>query len=669
MSPARRLGIVSLMMRRWIVPFFSCLALVAACDEETPPPADAGDGPDASGPVEDLLREDCDALVPEFCALPMPSDYWLADDASTASGHRLALGPTTLPRSKVRRMQHVDPTPFNERDGWSVNGSILAYFEGATATGLPSPLSIARSLEPDSPTVLMNAETGERMPHFAEIDESVSDESAPRAFIIMPVVPLDHATRYIVAIRGVVDEGGAPVETRATFRALRDGEDTDVATIDARRAHFEEIFATLSDAGVARDDLQLAWDFTTASLEDDTGWMLSVRDQALAIVGAAGPAFEITQVEEFTEAENAHIRKRVRGMMTVPLFMDRAEAGALINLGPDGVPEQNGTADYPFVINIPRSASADNPMHPIQYGHGLLGSGEQANAGWLAEFGNQNGFIPFGVDWIGMAESDVASITIALANGTLHDFRTVPERLIQGVVNGLLAMRMMLGGMADDEHFQDGGRSIIDQSAGFYTGDSQGGIFGATYMAITTDVERGILGVPGQPYNLLLNRSVDFDPYRSLLDNAFDDGVQLQIALTTIQQLWDRAEPGSYSRHIMNDPLPGTMSHQVILQDAMGDHQVTTLGAHIMARAIGAVTIQPETRPVWGIEEVAPPHVGSALVEFDFGLEEPVINIPPSDGSDPHGAVRRNPRALEQTLHFFRTGEIIHTCDGVCDPE
>jgi hypothetical protein len=31
--------------------------------------------------------------------------------------------------------------------------------------------------------------------------------------------------------------------------------------------------------------------------------------------------------------------------------------------------------------------------------------------------------------------------------------------------------------------------------------------------------------------------------------------------------------------------------------------------------------------------------------------------------------VRRNPRALAQSLHFFETGEIIHTCDGVCDPE
>ena len=48
-------------------------------------------------------------------------------------------------------------------------------------------------------------------------------------------------------------------------------------------------------------------------------------------------------------------------------------------------------------------------------------------------------------------------------------------------------------------------------------GDSQGGIFGGTFMALSQDVERGAVDVYGQPYNLLLNRSVDFDPYLALL--------------------------------------------------------------------------------------------------------------------------------------------------------
>ncbi len=649
---------------------FCCLCLLLFGCDESPPVT-----PDAGPPVEDPLRADCEALNPEFCALPWPSDYFLAEDPSTATGRRIAVGPTTLPRTKVRTRAHIDPTPLSTRDGWSVNATILAYLPGATVSGLPSPATIASSIDPASPTVLMRADTGERVAHFSEIDESVGDPSAPRTFMIRPVVPLEHGTRYIVAIRHVVDASGSAIAPSDVFRALRDNTEYDLDYVRDRRAHFESLFSTLETNGVARSDLQLAWDFTTGSLETDTEWMLHVRDAALAAVGAAGPPFRIEMIEEFTVDQNADIARRVHGQMTVPLFLtDGGAPGSFLNFGPDGMPAQNGTAEFPFVVNIPRNASPTNKMRPIHYGHGLLGDRFQANAGWLAQFGNANRFIPFGVDWIGMFEQDVGPITIAMSNGDVHDFRMVPERLVQGIVNFALAMRMMLGGFGDDPRIQVDGQSIIDTTeGGFYTGDSQGGIFGGTYMAIATDVTRGILGVPGQPYNLLLNRSVDFDIYLSLLRISFADGVDIQLVLNYMQQLWDRADPGSYTRHIMNDLLPNTPRHQVILQPAIGDHQVTTLGAHIMARAIGAVTIAPQTRPIYGILEVdtsATPHLGSAIVEFDYGLPpEPLTNVPLREGDDPHGQVRRNPRALEQTLRFFNTGEIVHTCDGICDPE
>jgi len=742
-------------MSRTSICLLTALMFTCGCDESTTGGTDAGPVLADAGPGEDLFRDDCESLVPEYCAMPFPSDYWLTEDASSRTGRRVNLGATTLPRAQVPPRRSPDPTPMNARDGWSINGSILAFLPNASRDGLADPDHIEDSLSMGSPTVLINTTTGERVPHFAELDFSMrcpagfgdcdgdvingceTDLFGPnncgscgttcnagmvcstnlcraecqagqtlvdgacvdsvrvaqcggsgfpcieptprRALIVRPVVPLDHETRYVVAIRNVMDVGGAVIPPTETFGALRDGTPSEVATIESRRDHFEEIFTTLEGAGVSRSDLQLAWDFTTNSLEDDTGWLVSARDQALEAVGMDGPEFRLIRegelgseppIRDFTMEENANIRRRVNVAMTVPLFTDIPDQNARLNLDADGMPAINGTAEYYVVINIPRSATPDNPARPIQYGHGLLGTRYQANAGWLAEFGNTNGFVPFGVDWKGMAEEDVGPITIALARGTLHDFATVPERLVQGITNALLAMRLMLTGIGTHETFQMDGRSVIDTSAGFYTGDSQGGIFGGVYMALTTDVERGILGVPGQPYNLILNRSVDFDPYLALLRQAYTEGPNIQLSLAAIQMLWDRAEPGSFTGHIMNDPLPGTPSHQVILQPAMGDHQVSTLGAHVMARAIGATTIAPQTRPIWGVEEASGPHMGSAIVEFDYGLPaDPIFNIPQRAGSDPHGSVRRNPRALEQTLHFYETGEIIHTCDGGCDPE
>ena len=41
--------------------------------------------------------------------------------------------------------------------------------------------------------------------------------------------------------------------------------------MDARRAHFEQLFDTLKRAGIKRKDLYLAWDFTVASREGLSG--------------------------------------------------------------------------------------------------------------------------------------------------------------------------------------------------------------------------------------------------------------------------------------------------------------------------------------------------------------------------------------------------------------
>ncbi len=146
---------------------------------------------------------------------------------------------------------------------------------------------------------------------------------------------------------------------------------------------------------------------------------------------------------------------------------------------------------------------------------------------------------------------------------------------------------------------------MLDGSKRYYFGGSQGGILGATIMALSLDIERGLLAVPGQSYNLLLNRSGNFDEYAGQLYNRYGwNGLHMQMNLALIQGLWDRAEPTGYSKYIRSDLLPGTPAHDVLIQVSKADHQVTNLGAHIMARTIGGVVnLAPLIRPVWGIDE------------------------------------------------------------------
>ena len=631
--------------------------------------SEATDGSSSSGgyddppPVVDWPLLDCDPLVPTLCGLPFPNNVFTVADETTDSGRRVMLSEMLMPAS--RDGVRSEPEVFSRADGFSGSTALLAHFPGATVTGFAGPWTIERSLEPDSPTVVIHAETGERVPHFSEIDVS-SLGLDTRALMVRPVVPLERGARYIVAIRNVVDEAGMPLPPSPAFQALRDVSPSDEPSVEQRRPLYADIFARLDEAGVERADLQLAWDFTTASQESVTGWMVSMRDDAFEVVGSDGPAYTIESVDEDFEPE---ILRRIQGTMNVPLYLDVPDAGGQMNVGDDGMPEQNGFAEYPFTVLVPRSAETA-PAGIIHIGHGLLGTQSQVEAEYYRAFANDYNYILIATDWSGMANDDVSNIILMIARAELHRFHTVTDRLHQGVLNAALSIRMLAGGLADDPLLQAGSMSMVDPSRIHYIGSSQGGILGAVLMAVSPDIQRGILDVPGQPYNLLLHRSVDFVPYLGAIKGTYENPLDIQLLLGIIQGLWDSAEPAGYSHHIRDNPLPGSSSKDVLVQVAIGDHQVTSLGAHVMTRAIGAPNVGPVVREVWGIPTQPSPVEGAGLIEYDFGLPpEPIENVPMMEGSDPHGQTRRLPVSVQTRATFLETGTIEINCDGPCDPE
>lgn len=620
-----------------------------------------GDG--ATGPGI-FLTGDCDPLVPSHCGMPFPSNVYLEADPSAVTGARVVFGLTTLPKLNG---DPIDPAIWSGSDGFSSGQAPMTHMPGATVTGLPTQDSIDLSISLDSPTILLDTSTGELVPHFSELDVSGRDPE-DRALMIRPVVRLKDATRYVVAIRSVVDGAGAVLAPSPVFQALRDGTPHDDASVERRRGLYGAIFTDLAAAGVPKEDLQVAWDYTTASRENNTRWLVHMRDDALAKVGEEGPPYVI---DEIIQNPNPNIRRRIKGRMRVPLYLEHAEPGARLVFGEDGLPKQNGTAEFEFLVHIPHSATTGTPGALLQNGHGLLGAKTEGQNGYLATLANKKNFVAFGVDLVGMAEADQGVVIDALANDA-GMFRNFIDRQHQGILNSLLAMRMMKGRFWKDPSVQFAGESAIDPTQCYYRGDSQGGIFGTTYMAISTDVTRGLLGEPGMPYNLLLNRSVDFDPFFALLQAKYPKSRDQQIVLGLIQMLWDRTEPNGYAPYITENLLPGTPAHEVLIHVAIGDHQVTPLGAHLIARAVHAKNVTPVNRSVWGIEEASAPFTGSGMMEFGFGLPElPKTNTPTTEpeDDDPHDKVRVLDAARNQTDTFLRQGVIEATCQGACDPE
>jgi hypothetical protein len=599
----------------------------------------------------------CDPIVPSYCAFPFPSNVFTVADSTSPTGRRVRLRPDTLPVAASGT--RVNPAPWDKSDGFSPGAALLAHFPGVRMTGLPAPNTLASSLEAACPTVLLDAATGERVPHFAELDRS-GDNDAERAFMIRPAVRLKDAARYIVAIRDLQGENG-PIEPSPAFKALRDGSSSSEPSVESRRGLYADIFRRLSDAGVAKDDLILAWDFTTASRENNTAWMVHMRDEALRLVGESGPAFTIDTVE--TTYEPTQIAFRVNGKMTVPLYLDKPEPGASLIFGSDGMPEPNATTptyEVPFEVLIPQSAKMA-PAALVAYGHGLLGDRKQIEAGGFRSLMNQYNLIFFAVDLSGFAGEDTFHIAGTVGSGEFDKLSTMYDRMHQGTLNHLLAMRMMSRRFAQDPTYG----SYVKADERYYYGISQGGIFGGVYMALSTDVVRGALDVMGQPYNLLLNRSVDFAPFFDLLNGAFPNSLDQQFVLDLTQMLWDRVEPNGYSPYIRQNMLPGTPAHEVLMTAAVGDHQVTTIGGQLMARSVGAVHLDTGIRDVYGLTKVTNRTTGSAYAEYDFGLPpEPLCNIPMDACADPHGKLRAQEPARRQIEHFLRTGEIVNYCDG-----
>ncbi|MEZ4287720.1 MAG: hypothetical protein R3A47_06155 [Polyangiales bacterium] len=631
---------------------FALLLLVAGC------------GDDSSTTIEPNVAYpnlDCDSLVPEFCGYPFPSNVYTVVDDSSATGLRVQFG-TNMVRGNTGE-------PWLKSDGFSAGAQMMTFLSGATSTGLASVTDPSLSLTDDSKSIILNAETGERVKHFVELDRRANAER--RGIHIVPADRLQDGTRYIVALRNVVDSNGNAIAASAGFAALRDGTSIEDTTIEERRPLYADIFNRLSDAGFERSDLQIAWDFTTASDANNTTWMLHMRDTALDLVDTEGAQFTITSVngDWYNEDPNRAdtVAFHLEGTFRVPLFVDKTDPGAVLNFGDDGLPAINeGTpwADIPFEMIIPKSALT-TPAGVIQYGHGLFGSASQIRSSHFLSFMNEYNYIMFATDLQGMSSADVPDVSVKLLTADLDGLRSMFDRLHQGFLNHLVLMRTIKTAFADDATYGQ----YVDPSKAYYYGISQGGIQGGVYMALSTDVERGCLGVMGQPYNLLVFRSSDFDQFLTAINASLRDPREHQLVVGLVQMLWDRVEPNGYSHHIAKDPLPGTQAKTVLMRAALGDHQVNNVGAHVMARAVGTKHLESGLQEVSDMESVTGSNTGSTYIEYGFGLPpDPACNEPQRLCGDPHENVRRLDEARVQLDEFFRTGTVTNRCvDGVCD--
>jgi hypothetical protein len=610
----------------------------------------------------------CDPTDPRHCLLPFPSDTFTVDDPATDTKRRVAFDRASMP-TNADGVQ-IDPTEWNRNDGFSPGQPISLFVPGLDldATAAAQLTDIESSLAPDAPIVLLDATTGERWPYWVELDASVETDD-DRVLYIRPATNYPEGHRMVVALRGLVGPEGT-IPPGEVFKAYRDRLDTGVEPIEARRERYERVFADLEQAGIARTDLFLAWDFTVASERNLSERMLHIRDDALTELGDNAPRFTVTQVELDPDEE---IARRVTGTVQVPKYLtgDGEPGSRFTNV--TGLPASGGEFAANFICNIPHAAF-DEPARVSLYGHGLLGSAGEVNAGNVRTFSQTHNFVFCATDWIGMSESDVGNAVSILRD--VSSMATLADRAQQGFLNAIFLGRALTHprGFAGHEAFQrDDGGALLDGAELFYDGNSQGGIMGGALVAVSPDVKRAVLGVTGMNYSTLLQRSVDWDTYRAIFDPAYPTVIERGITISLIQMLWDRAEANGYAQHMTTDPYEGSPEHRVLLHAAFGDHQVSTYAAEVEARTMGAKVRcpgvaagrLPDVTPQWNLDCVADGDAdASVLVIWDSGSPAPpTVNLAPSDGRDSHEDPRRMSTAQQQKSDWLRTnGEFVDVC-------
>lgn len=679
-------------------------------------------------PVNLSRAADCDfigAQETSACLLPFPDDYYTIPDPSSATSRRIALRSAGMPTNSAGIP--IDAAPYQLNDGFSPGETILVRIPGldnpaALSETDPVPINhIGRYTEAAAPVVVIDTATGKRQPIWVEIDSNTTSPDTTE-LEIHPATNFASGGRYIVALRNLKRADGSVIPAPEGFRYYRDDLPSDQRTITSRRPHFEGLFAALKRSGIRRSNLYLAWDFTVASDANIAQRELHIRDDAFSsglgdsnlangIVEGTTPSYTVTSV---TSNPNAELTRDVKGTFVVPCYLTNGcMPGGVFKLNTAGNPIRQGEYTANFECIVPKDATTGatlRNLRPATYGHGLFGgAGEVRGSSTNRTLAQSHGFIMCATDEIGMSGGDIPN-TYASILPDLSNFPQLADRLQQGLLNELFLGRLMDNpqGFATRRAFHadqsvttanandpisptdPANPSVIDTSQFYYVGASQGGIMGGALTAVSPDSTRTVLNVPAMNYSVLLPRSVDYDAFAVVVNQQYDE-LERPLALDLIQMLWDRGEPNGYAHRMTTNPLPNTPPHQVLMNVAFGDHQVTNFQADVEARTIGALTREPVLYPgrwpgvdvLWNVPRISSfpfGGFGSAVIYGDIGPVRPAdpanpagptIGVPPPPltntpnraGEDPHGAPRGAPQAIQLISDFLKpNGAVTNVC-------
>ncbi len=343
---------------------------------------------DPNATADRQFLDNCEILNDVACLLPFPSSRFTVPDTSPgAPPSAVKVHLPAIPFLPIINPDNeatpLDPTPYNDADGFSPTSQILMHL-GVNPQGCPlSPTPFidlaesgapvlqpvpdtapnpppaapwenlrsidATSLSSTSPTLLLEVVEGGQypyetvpVPHWVELDAHATGDPAHQVLIMRPARALTPGARYIVVVRNLIDSCGNPVLVEPTYDVLRkmptgpSARTTNIGPLIEKQVHYaNEILPWLHfyphyepNSPVNLLDtpsIQLSFDFKVRGK-----WSLwypgkLLRDAAYAWLDAqladpnAEPLFEIAQV--VNGGTSAETAWTVQGHIRVPIFL------------------------------------------------------------------------------------------------------------------------------------------------------------------------------------------------------------------------------------------------------------------------------------------------------------------------------------------------------------
>ncbi|CAN5567559.1 hypothetical protein BH11MYX1_BH11MYX1_40710 [soil metagenome] len=614
------------------------------------------------------LADQCNPLGGQGCMLPWPSNAYTRVDPTSATGLRVDLPLAAMPTNLDNIV--VDPTKLNRWDGFSPSGPLLAMFpKGVLRDNLPTWQDPAASLAADSPIVLIDLDTGERTAFFAETDATFLDPSES-ALIIRPLQRLREKAHYAVAItKRVKAADGSALESPPGFAALRDGEPFAHPRFAVTANSAALMFGTFAGLGLAKSDIVLAWDFTTASDEFLQSDLTTMRDAALPAIGDRGAKLSFVATEA---PPIAGIYKAFTGTFKSPNFLSNGEANesVLVRDASTGKPVLTGMRDANFAALVPDCVkTTPGPHTTIVFGHGLLGSAaEYLNDSFTQSLAEQYCFIIVAGDFIGFTSRQVQLVTLAVNDLNLG--YGVTEKLGQSIIDFIALENAIRGPMSTAPEFQYNGAPVIDPDHTYYVGGSLGGIMGNVFMAYDPNILRGVLAVPGGTWSMLMERSNAFHILQPALIGSYNqDPSVYELNVALFGMAFEPYDAITTAGNVLKHPLAGVPEKKILMWYSIGDCLVSNITTEMVARTMGIGLIGPAVKSVWGLRENFGPQSSGINVFDDHPTPLPSeLNIPPGMDNGTHAGINRKPAALREVSTFILGDQVAaQTCVSAAD--